>query len=275
MKIPLSPISPSAASPELLAEQEEAAVAQSPSGGAEQLSLDGKFIVTKDGEPVGAQGLLDAFHTMYYGQAFKIPATADKRYQVYHRPVTDVKWLGTQCMKMPFDLMVLQEIIYDTRPDLIIECGTSGGGSALFMASICELLRHGCLVTIDIKKYYRPYHPVISWCETDTLNEELIETLRDSTKQCEKVMVVLDDDHEKEHVLKEMEIYSEFVRGGCYMIVEDTNINGHPVFEAFGPGPWEAVEEFMKTHGDEWEQDRSREHFGLTYHPGGYLRRKK
>jgi cephalosporin hydroxylase len=86
-------------------------------------------------------------------------------------------------------------------------------------------------------------------------------------------MVILDSDHHKDHVLRELEIYSKFVTNGSYIIVEDTNINGHPVRPKFGPGPTEAVKEFLKGSRD-FVIDKSREKFFLTFNPNGYLKKR-
>jgi len=87
-------------------------------------------------------------------------------------------------------------------------------------------------------------------------------------------MVILDSDHAKEHVLAEMRLFQEFIPVGGYLIVEDTNINGHPVYPDFGPGPMEAVEEFL-AETDSFQLDPACERFLLTMNPRGYLRRYK
>jgi len=84
--------------------------------------------------------------------------------------------------------------------------------------------------------------------------------------------VSLDSDHHKENVLNELKLYSGLVTPGNYLVVEDTDINGHPVLPSFGPGPMEAVEEFLKSNSD-FIQDRSREKFGVTQFPGGWLKK--
>ena len=86
-------------------------------------------------------------------------------------------------------------------------------------------------------------------------------------------MVVLDSDHSREHVLRELELYAPLVTPGCYLVVEDTNVNGHPVSPGFGPGPMEAVGDYLRTT-DDFEVDRGREKFMLTFNPSGYLRRR-
>jgi cephalosporin hydroxylase len=86
------------------------------------------------------------------------------------------------------------------------------------------------------------------------------------------VLVLLDSDHRRDHVLAELRAYAPMVTPGSYLVVEDSNINGHPVYEDFGPGPTEAVQDFLKER-DDFEVDRSREKFLLSFNPGGWLRR--
>ena len=84
--------------------------------------------------------------------------------------------------------------------------------------------------------------------------------------------MILDSDHSYDHVLAELHAYSPIVTPGSYLIVEDTNINAHPVYEEFGPGPMEAVQDFLKER-DDFEVDHSREKLLLTFNPHGWLRR--
>ena len=86
-------------------------------------------------------------------------------------------------------------------------------------------------------------------------------------------MVVLDSDHSAAHVKAELDLYSPLVTSGCYLIVEDTNVNGHPVYPLHGPGPMEALDQFLPAH-PEFEVDASREKYMLTFNPRGYLRRR-
>ena len=87
-------------------------------------------------------------------------------------------------------------------------------------------------------------------------------------------MVDLDSDHKKDHVLQELKIWSPFVTTGNYLIVEDTDLNGHPVRPDYGPGPMEALEEFLKENKD-FAVDQTREKFLLTFNPRGYLRKTR
>jgi cephalosporin hydroxylase len=185
------------------------------------------------------------------------------------------RWLGVQVEKNPFDLWILQEIIYETKPDVIVEAGTWKGGSALFMATHLDLIHRGKIVTIDIEKQPDlPVHPRIQYLLGSSTAPDIVEKVKSVIGPNDKVMVVLDSDHRKEHVLKELQIYSKIVTKGSYLILEDTNVNGHPVWPGFGPGPAEALQEYMQSHSD-LETDKSREKFFVTFNPNGYLRKVK
>jgi cephalosporin hydroxylase len=84
--------------------------------------------------------------------------------------------------------------------------------------------------------------------------------------------VILDSDHSQTHVRAELQAYAPMVSLGSYLVVEDTNVNGHPVLPDFGPGPMEATQEFLISH-NEFVRDPSREKFMMTFNPGGFLRR--
>jgi cephalosporin hydroxylase len=186
----------------------------------------------------------------------------------------DTTWLGIQTLKVPTDLWIYQELITAIRPSLIVECGTYRGGSALFLASICDLINWGQVATIDLVEYPdRPQHPRITYIMGSTIAAQTVATVRDMLSGESICMVILDSDHSRDHVLAEMQLYGPLVSEGCYLIVEDTNVNGHPVLPEFGPGPMEAVEEFLQIH-PEFEVDLSCERFGLTFNPRGYLRRR-
>jgi cephalosporin hydroxylase len=182
-------------------------------------------------------------------------------------------WLGVPVQRCPFDLWVYQEIIHELKPDTIIETGTSLGGCALFLASMCDLVDHGMVVTIDIRQITdRPHHQRIRYLTGSCLSEEIVEQVRQLISNQDSVMVILDSDHHKEHVLREMAIYSRFVSRGNYLVVEATNRNGHPVLPDFGPGPMEAVQEFL-TRNSNFIGDQEKEKFILTFNPKGYLRK--
>jgi cephalosporin hydroxylase len=181
-------------------------------------------------------------------------------------------WLGTPVLKCPLDLWVEQEIIAEVRPSLIVELGTYRGGSALFFAQVCELLGTGKVITIDSVPAPVPEHERITYLTGSSVSLRLVERVRAEIDGTGPVLVILDSNHTRDHVLTELRLYAELVTIGSYLIVEDTNINGHPVRPGCGPGPTEAVEAFL--HEDRrFVVDRSRERFLLTMHPGGFLRR--
>jgi cephalosporin hydroxylase len=184
-------------------------------------------------------------------------------------------WLGVPSEKPASDLWVYQEIISELRPDYVIETGTRYGGSALFMATVCEALGHGRVITIDLQALAtstscRPQHSRITYLTGSSTSPEILTTVRETVSG--RVMVVLDSDHSMTHVSDELRLYADVVTDGSYLIVEDTQFNGHPVVPDFGPGPWEAVEVFLKG-APEFSPDLAREKFLLTFNPRGYLRK--
>jgi cephalosporin hydroxylase len=183
-------------------------------------------------------------------------------------------WLGIQTAKCPLDLWIFQEIITETRPDLIIETGTHLGGSALFLACMCELADNGEVLTIDIvDDPERPQHQRVSYLLGSSTNPGVVEEATRRAAEAERVMVVLDSDHTAAHVFAELTLLAPLVTPGCYLVVEDTIVNGNPVLPDFGPGPAEAVARYLALEPSLFVVDRDREKFRLTFNPGGYLRR--
>ncbi len=213
--------------------------------------------------PLVARTIANQFHRLYYYTP--VPE------RTWHRTY----WLGIPLLKCPFDLWLYQEILHQVRPDMIVECGTGNGGSALFFASICDLIDHGRVVTIDVEtKAARPGHNRITYVHGSSIAPEVQSRIRALVGKSQRVMVVLDSDHTMNHVLQELEIYSELVTLGSYLIVEDTNINGHPVAPRFGPGPWEAVQSFLHRR-DDFVIDAEMTKYYLSFNPQGYLKRIK
>jgi cephalosporin hydroxylase len=195
-------------------------------------------------------------------------------YTAVHQTWRNTFWFGTLVEKCPLDLWVYQEIIHECRPELIIETGTMEGGSALYMASLLDLQGQGEVITIDIEsKPWRPMHPRVTYITGSSTDPGVVSKIADRVERKRSIMVVLDSDHAMDHVLKELRLYAPFVSPGGFLIVEDTNVNGNPVGSAHGPGPWEAVEEFLE-RDNSFEVDRSREKFFMTFNPGGYLRKR-
>ena len=214
-------------------------------------------------DPDSEKGLTEAFHRIYHNNW-------------WDRTVMDTSWFGVQAVKCPLDMWVFQEIMYETRPDVVVETGTRTGGSSAYFASILDLLGKGRVITVDIVDYPdKPQHNRITYLTGSSTFEEIIGRIREFISPGEKVMVFLDSDHSKAHVQRELELYAGLVTPGNYLIVEDTHLNGHPIVTpaVHGPGPMEAVQEFLSENPD-FVADRSREKYGLTFNPNGFLKRK-
>ena len=185
---------------------------------------------------------------------------------------TRARWLGAQALKNPLDLWVYQEIMAETRPALVMETGTYRGGSALFLASICDLLDVGEVVSIDVEPVRDDYpeHPRITYLGgRSSTDPDVVAEVRERAAG-RNVLVILDSDHSQAHVEAELEVYAPLVPVGCYLIVEDSNIGR--IRKDLMPGPLEAIETFL-ARSDSFEIDREREKFLITFNPSGYLRR--
>ncbi|MFI5202583.1 MAG: CmcI family methyltransferase [Candidatus Kapaibacterium sp.] len=206
---------------------------------------------------------MDEFHKLYYYS------------NIAGKTWSDTWWQGIQVLKCPLDLWIYQEIIFRTKPDLIIETGTYKGGAAHFLASMCDLNGLGEVVTIDIEEYPdRPSHPGITYFHGSSTDEGIIQAVRERVAGKHSILVILDSDHSMVHVRREMELYAPLVTPGNYLIVEDTNINGNPVLPESGPGPKEAIHDFLQSH-TEFVIDRSMEKLLMTFNLGGYLQKNK
>ncbi len=212
-----------------------------------------------DGKPFefNQHQITDLFHVMYYGS------------RVWER----THWFGHQILKCPMDMWIYQELIWQVRPDYIIETGTFQGGSALYYSHLFDLIGHGEVITIDIKRREnQAQHDRIHYLVGSSTDAEIVAQVRQMIGQDKKVMVVLDSDHSHKHVLNEMRIWSDLVSLDSYMIVEDSNVNGHPARPDFGPGPMEAINDFMD-ESDQFVIDMHQQKFFMTQNPRGYLRR--
>lgn len=196
-------------------------------------------------------------------------------------------WLGRPIIQFPQDMVALQEIIWNVKPDLIIETGIAHGGSLIFSASILELLGgEGGVVGVDID--IRPHnraeiekHPMsrrIAMIEGSSIDPAVAQQIREHAKGKRCVMVLLDSNHTHEHVAKELELYSSLVTEGSYLVVFDTLLEDMPV-EGFdtrpwskGNNPWTAVQEFLKIN-DRFVIDSDLENkLLISVAPGGYLK---
>lgn len=184
-------------------------------------------------------------------------------------------WMGTPVLKVPLDLWIYQEILFEVKPDLLIETGTYNGGSAYFFASIFDLIGRGRILTIDVEdRPGRPKPDRITYLRGSSIDASIFQAVKASIRPGDTVLVTLDSDHTQAHVLDELRLYSQLVSVGSYLIVDDTNLNGHPISRWFGPGPMEACQAFLHETSS-FDVDQSREKFHLTFSPRGFLKRTR
>lgn len=181
-------------------------------------------------------------------------------------------WLGVPIIQMPGDLIIFQEIVYKTQPDLIIETGVARGGSIIFWASIqklCGIPGKVLGVDLDIREHarnainYSNFKDEIYLIEGSSVEAKVIEQIKSIVSQHKRVMVVLDSNHTHNHVLSELEIYSKFVTKDCFLVVLDTVIDELTLDKErpWGPGfsPKTAVKEFMSKNSEEFIREKSYE----------------
>jgi cephalosporin hydroxylase len=210
-----------------------------------------------------------------------VGSTPDQSVQEFHRLYYNSSvyrqtfWRGVETQKCPLDLWIYQELIHELRPDVIVETGTFSGGSAYYMASLFDMFGAGRVITVDLEPQPNlPMHPRITYVSgLSSTAPEAVSQVKASIGEGAVVMVILDSDHSRNHVLDELRIYGPMVTPGQYLIVEDTNVNGHPVLPEFGPGPMEALDDYLK-ETDRFEIDTTREKFYMTFNPRGYLKRR-
>lgn len=172
-------------------------------------------------------------------EAFKILSHLWLRSGWDTKYVYSFSWLGRPIIQLPEDMFRIQEVIYNTRPDVIIETGVAHGGSLIFYATLCKALNHGRVIGIDIE--IRPHnreaieaHPLfenLSLVEGSSIDPKTVTLVRSLVKAGEKVLVILDSNHTKQHVLAELHAYSDLVTVGSYIVACDgimENLVGAP-----------------------------------------------
>lgn len=210
------------------------------------------------------------------------PAPTDYHVWYYGSGVwKSTSWLEVRTLKSVSDMWNYQEILTALRPRLVIEFGTAYGGSALFFAAVLEGLGLDYRVLtvdtlrsrIDRRVLDHPGIEVLTASSTDPLTAARIAEARRELPG--PVFAILDSDHSADHVRAELELITPLLEPGDYLVVEDSNLNGHPVLPGYGPGPFEAVAAYRAAHPDAYRGDPEREaKFGFTFSPGGFLIRQ-
>jgi cephalosporin hydroxylase len=198
-------------------------------------------------------------------------------------------WMGRPIIQYPQDMIAMQEIIWNLKPDLIIETGIAHGGSLIYYASLMELIGKGQVlgVDIDIRDHNRkeiekhPMYKRIKMIQGSSVSTDVIEQVTTYAEDKQTILVCLDSNHTHEHVLQELNLYSLFVTLGSYIVAFDTIVEDLP--EDYLPGrawtigdnPKTAVHEFLKTNSN-FEIDTAIDNkLLISVAPQGYLKRVK
>jgi cephalosporin hydroxylase len=224
---------------------------------------------------------------IYSEEGFHVLSQLWTRSNWHNRLSYEVTCLGIPIIQLPEDMVVMQELIWKVRPDVIVESGVAHGGALVLYASILELLGRGRVIGVDveIRKYNRlaiEAHPLshrIELIEGDSLADETVAAVRSRIRSGERVLVALDSAHSREHVLEELKRYAPLVTPNSYVVVFDAVMALVADAPAAGEGwdqdnPLEAVREFLDGN-DDFEVDRSYERLAVTYCQGGFLRRRE
>jgi len=196
-------------------------------------------------------------------------------------------WMGVPILQYPQDLMGIQEIIWENEPSIIIETGVAHGGLTMFLANMqCLVQRDGEIIAIEKNVLpetrqeleYGIYGGKITLVEGNSTSTETLQIVKDFISQRDTVMVILDSAHTHNHVLKELNMYSELVSRGHYIVVQDTIIELMPDGYCYGKeyckgnSPYTAVQEFLKTNGRFMVDEEVEKKLGITCAPGGWLK---
>lgn len=198
-------------------------------------------------------------------------------------------WMGRPIIQYPQDMIAMQEIIWNVKPDLIIETGIAHGGSLIYYASLMELIGKGEVlgIDIDIREHNRKEiesHPMIKrikMLQGSSVDSALVADVRKYAEGKRPVMVCLDSNHTHRHVLDELEFYSPFVTVDSYLVVFDTIVEDLPDNYlpgrawARGDNPKTAVFEFLKTHPEFIIDTEIDNKLMVSVAPQGYLKRIK
>ena len=189
-------------------------------------------------------------------------------------PETPVRWMGVPLLKNALDCWIYQEILWEVKPQIIVELGSRTGGSTLFFCHLLDLMGgDGIVVSVDFDRtLFEVEHPRLRLVTGDCADAAVQAQVADACHG-QRTLVVHDADHRREAVLRDLRAYSPLVSEGSYFIVEDgiVDLVAFPGY-AEGPGPLSAIMAFLAERED-FAADASRERYALSYNPNGFLRR--
>lgn len=194
---------------------------------------------------------------------------------IQRRIMEETSYFGVTALKNPLDFWVYQELIYQLRPDVIVEIGNRFGGGTLALAHLCDLLGKGKVIGLDLMHDVVAdvvrQHPRITLMEGDACAS--FDKVASLVGDRDQVLIIEDSEHTYANTLDVLRTFSPLVKPGGYFIVED-GICHHGLDIGPQPGPYEAIESFVAENTD-FVVDRGRENFLITWNPKGYLRRVK
>jgi cephalosporin hydroxylase len=244
---------------------------------ADDITTSGYRLIGPDGAPVD----------IYSREGLEALARLWVLTSAHNRIMYEPSWLGIPIIQYPSDIVIMQELIWKIRPDVIVETGFAHGGSAIFYASILELLGRGRVISVEveIRKYNRVAvmaHPLshrIEMIEASSIEPATVAEVKRRIADGQKVLVTLDSNHSYAHVLRELELYAPLVGEGSYLVAMDgaqqwvaEMPRGKPEWRE--DNPLRAIHEFVAAH-PEWEIDPHYNRMLVTSNPDAFLRRKR
>jgi cephalosporin hydroxylase len=247
----------------------------------------------ENNEVVVAEDRVNSVYKIGTPEAFKVLSQAWLRCGWDNKYVYTFSWMGRPIIQLPEDIVRTQEVIYNIKPDVIIETGIAHGGSLILYASLCKAMERGRIIGIDIE--IRPHNRAaieehnlfeyITLVEGSSVDIGIVSQVKSLIKPTDKVLIILDSNHSREHVLAELNAYAELVSPGSYIVATDgimKDLVSAPRSQSDWDtnNPYHAAQEFLATHPEfkleqpEWAFNESN---GLsenvTYWPGAWLQR--
>ena len=251
-------------------------------------------IIIDDKEKILAVETSDKRKTvpLYSKEAFEIISNQWLKMGWNEKYVYTFSWMGRPIIQLPEDMIRIQEVIYRIKPDVIVETGVAHGGSLIYYASLCKAMEKGRIIGIDIeiRSHNRTAienHELASYItliEGDSTDATIVNQVKALVKPNETVLVILDSNHAKQHVLKELNAYSSLVTKDSYIVATDGSMKDlHDVprgdTEWIWDNPTDAALEFATENPEfvveqpEWVFNESELTENITHWPGAYLRR--
>jgi cephalosporin hydroxylase len=224
---------------------------------------------------------------IYTPEGFRVLANLYTRSGWQQKISYEPTWLGIPIIQTPEDIVMMQELIWKVRPDVIVECGVAHGGAVVLYASILELLGKGHVIGVDveIRKYNRlalQSHPLsrrFTLIEGSSLDASTLDEVRNYIRPDDRVMVALDSNHTLAHVAQELKLYAPLVTPDSYLVVFDGVMQmltdapgGKPDWDK--DNPWQAIQQFLESNV-EFEIDPDYNRLKVSHAPGGFLKRVK